>query len=88
MRRLAQGHHNAQLGGAGDRTSNLAVTSGPALPPELMEVYAADVQLLTRPSDPDFPAAAREDLALDAFLRGCSSTLTQRYAHAVSSTQS
>ena len=35
MRRLAQGHHDTQLGGAGDRTSNLAVTSQPALPPEL-----------------------------------------------------
>ena len=26
MRRLAQGHRDTQLGGAGDRTSNLAVT--------------------------------------------------------------
>ena len=35
-RRLAQGHHDTQLGGAGDPTSNLAVTSQPALPPVLM----------------------------------------------------
>ena len=35
MRGLAQGHHNTQLGGAGDRTSNLAVTGQPTLPPEL-----------------------------------------------------
>ena len=32
-RRLAQGHLNTQLGGAGDRTSDLPVTSQPALPP-------------------------------------------------------
>ena len=36
MRHLAQGHHNTQLGGAGDLTSHLAVTSHPALPLELM----------------------------------------------------
>ena len=36
VRRLAQGHHETRLGGAGDRTSNLVVTSQPALPPELM----------------------------------------------------
>ena len=34
MRRLAQGHLAARLGGAGDRTSDLPVTSRPALPPE------------------------------------------------------
>ena len=34
MRRLAQGHLDAQLEGAGDRTSNLPVTSQPALAPE------------------------------------------------------
>ena len=34
VRRLTQGHRNTQLGGAGDRTSNLPVTSQPALPPE------------------------------------------------------
>ena len=33
-RRLAQGHLDAQLGGAGVRTSNLPVTSRPAPPPE------------------------------------------------------
>ena len=31
----AQGHLHTQLGGAGDRTSNLWVASQPALPPEL-----------------------------------------------------
>ena len=35
MRRLAQGHLHTQLGGAGDQTSNLPVSSHPALPPEL-----------------------------------------------------
>ena len=34
VRCLAQGHVDIQLGGAGDRTSNLPVTSQPALPPE------------------------------------------------------
>ena len=34
VRRLAQGHLNTQLGGAGDRTSDLLVTSQRALPPE------------------------------------------------------
>ena len=35
VRRLAHGHLETQLGGAGDRTSNLLVTSSqPALPPE------------------------------------------------------
>ena len=33
-RRLAQGHLETQLGGDGDRTSNLPVTSQPTLPPE------------------------------------------------------
>ena len=32
VRRLAQGHLNTPLGEAGDRTSNLRVTSQPALP--------------------------------------------------------
>ena len=36
VRSPAQGHHDIQLGGAEGRTSNLAVTSQPALPPELM----------------------------------------------------
>ena len=36
VRRLTQGHLHTQLGGAGDRTSNLPVTSQPALPPELL----------------------------------------------------
>ena len=36
VRCLAQGHLNAQLGGAGDRTSNLAFTRQNALPPELL----------------------------------------------------
>ena len=35
MRCLAQGHLDTQLGGARVRTSNLAVPSQPALPPEL-----------------------------------------------------
>ena len=34
VRRLAQGHLDTQLGGSGDRTSNLPVTVQPALPPE------------------------------------------------------
>ena len=34
VRRLAQGHLDTRLGGAGDRTSNLPVTSQPAPPPE------------------------------------------------------
>ena len=34
VRRLAQGHLDTQLGGAGIRTSDLLVTSKPALPPE------------------------------------------------------
>jgi hypothetical protein len=34
VRRLAQGHLDIRQGGAGDRTSNLTVTSQPALPPE------------------------------------------------------
>ena len=34
VRRLAQGHLHTQLGGAGDRTSNLPVTSQPAPPRE------------------------------------------------------
>ena len=33
MRRLAQGRLDTKLGGAGDRTGNLPVTSRPALPP-------------------------------------------------------
>ena len=33
VRCLAQGKHNNQLAGAGDRTSDLPVTSQPALPP-------------------------------------------------------
>ncbi|CAL8388489.1 unnamed protein product [Boreogadus saida] len=37
---------------------------------ESMGVYAADVQLLTRRSYPEFSAATREALALHAFLRG------------------
>ena len=36
VRCLAQGHLDTQLGGAGDRTNNLQVTSQPALPPELL----------------------------------------------------
>ena len=36
VRRFAQGHLDAQLGGAGDRTRNLLFTSRPALPPELL----------------------------------------------------
>ena len=34
VRRLAQGHLDTQLGGAGNWTSNLQVTSRPAVPPE------------------------------------------------------
>ena len=34
VRCLAQGHLNTHLGGAGDQTSNLPVTSRPALPSE------------------------------------------------------
>ena len=42
VRRLAQGHHDTQLEGAGDRTSNLAVTNQPAITPELMpEVHSS-----------------------------------------------
>ena len=37
---------------------------------ESLGVYAADVQLLTRRSYPEFTAATREALALHAFLRG------------------
>ncbi|CAL8388617.1 unnamed protein product [Boreogadus saida] len=37
---------------------------------ESLGVYAADVQLLTRRSYPEFSAATREALALHAFLRG------------------
>ena len=33
---LAQGPRDIQLGGAGDRTSNLTVTSQPTLPPEIL----------------------------------------------------
>ena len=36
VRRHTQRHLHTQLGGAGDRTSNLLVTSQPALPPELL----------------------------------------------------
>ena len=36
VRCLAQGHLDTQLGGARDRTSNLAVASQPALPPTLL----------------------------------------------------
>ena len=36
VRRLAHGHLDIQLGGAGDRTGNLAVTSQHALPLELL----------------------------------------------------
>ena len=42
MRRLAQGHHAIQLGGAGDRTSNLAVTSQPALPPAMQTLMSSN----------------------------------------------
>ena len=35
VRCLAQGHLDTELGGAGDRTSNLLVARPPALPPEL-----------------------------------------------------
>ena len=34
VRCLAQGHLDTQLGGAWDRTSDLSVTTQPALPPE------------------------------------------------------
>ena len=37
-RALPLGHLDTPQGGAGDRTSNLAVTSQPALPPELLPV--------------------------------------------------
>ena len=37
---------------------------------ESLGVYAADVQLMTQRGYPEFPAAAREALALHAFLRG------------------
>ena len=37
VRRLAQGHHNARR--SWDQTSNLAVTSQPALPPERIYIY-------------------------------------------------
>ena len=52
VRHLAkgQGHHDTQLGGAGDRTGDLAVTSPPALPPELTGGF-----LLTRLRPPDSP---------------------------------
>ena len=43
VRRLAQGQLDIQLGGAGDRTSNLPVTSQPALPPD---PYATHVCML------------------------------------------
>ena len=43
VRRLAQGQLDPQLGGAGYQTSNLLVTSQPALPPE---PYAAHSVLL------------------------------------------
>ena len=36
MRRLAQGHNDSQLGGAGDRTRNYAVSRQPAVPLELV----------------------------------------------------
>ena len=35
MRCLVQGHLDTRLGAAGDRTSNLQITSQPAPPPEL-----------------------------------------------------
>ena len=35
VRHHAQGHLDTPLGGAGDRTSNITVTSQPTLPPEL-----------------------------------------------------
>ena len=38
VRHFAQGHLNIQLGGAGDRTSNLPATSQPALPPQLSQL--------------------------------------------------
>ena len=40
VRRLAPGHLDTPLGGAGDRTSNIAVTSQPAVPPAAPEVRA------------------------------------------------
>ena len=43
VRCLAQGQLDIQLGGAGDRTSNLPVTSRPALPPE---PHAAHLKVL------------------------------------------
>ena len=39
VRCVAQGHLDTMLGGAGDQTSNLPVTSQPALPPELLSHF-------------------------------------------------
>ena len=39
MRRLAQGHLDTQLEGAGDRTGKRQVTSQPAPPPELLSPH-------------------------------------------------
>ena len=36
VRRLAQGHFHTELGGAGDPTSDLQVTSQPAPPPRML----------------------------------------------------
>ena len=47
---LPQGHCNTQLGGAGDRTSNLAVTSQPTLPPELIQLYVLLEDLINQGS--------------------------------------
>ena len=37
---------------------------------ESLGFYTADVLLYTRRSNPDYPSAVQEDLALHAFLRG------------------
>ena len=44
-------HTFKQLGGAGDRTSNLAVTSQPSLPPELMPLTYQTLSLFLQISN-------------------------------------
>ena len=48
VRRLALGHLETPLGGAGDPTSNLQVTSRPALPPELWRGGRSTPTILTK----------------------------------------
>ena len=73
MRRLAQGHLHTQLGGAGDRTSNLPVTSQPALTPELLpahQLHPLSPRTLQSPLHTDTRDRGVEGLMMNGWTEG------------------